>query len=230
MAQVLLKAWGAPATVTRVDIDAVDRRAEQSVSTKVSDLAASSGIVTWAETDQCLPYPIMTLHAADWPQFPPDPFASGPTRVFWHLPPLKGETINPVALMIVNFMKMYQQLDAEILKVGGLQAPSYSLAIDGESVARFSREQLAAGVNLAEYETPMMDQADKVLTLVWKEEDVRFFGWRAIQVPLWNDTTAEMREAVDQLLAKLGEEQAALEARASAGAQPRTWHYELRPM
>lgn len=230
MAQVLLKAWGAPATVTRVDIDAVDRRVEQSVATKVSDLAASSGIVTWAQADQCLPYPIMTLHADDWPQFPPDPFAPGPTRVFWPLPPLAGETINPVALMIARFMKMYQQLDAETLKVGGLQAPSYSLAIDGKSVGTFSREQLAAGVNLAEYETPMMDQADKVLTLVWKEEDVRFFGWRAIQVPLWNDTTPEMRAAVDQLLAKLGEEQATLAAQASAAAQPRTWHYELRPM
>ncbi len=230
MAQVLLKAWGAPATVTRVEINAVDRRVEQSVRTNVSDLAANSGIVSWAQTDQCLPYPIMTLHADDWPQFPPDPFGRGATRIFWHLPPLKGATINPVALMIVKFMKMYQQLDTEILKVGGLQASSYSLAIDGESVGTFTREQLAAGVNLAEYETPMMNQADKVLALVWKEEDVRFFGWRAVQVPLWNDATPGMREAVDQLLAKLGEEQTALAAQASADAQPRTWRYELRPM
>jgi lysophospholipase L1-like esterase len=230
MAQALLKAWGAPATVTRVAIDAADRRVTQSASTTVSDLASHSGAITWAQTDQCLPYPIMTLHADDWPQFPPDPFGSGPTRIFWHLPPLKGETMNPVALMIVKFMKMYEQLDAEILRVGGLQAPSYSLAIDGESVGRFSREQLAAGVNLAEHETPMMDQADKVLALVWKEEDVRFFGWRAIQVPLWNDTTPGIRDAVDRLLARLGQEQAALAAEASADAQPRTWHYELRPL
>lgn len=230
MAQVLLKAWGAPATVTRVDINPASRSVQQSVNTNVSDLATIAGRISWTQTDQCLPYPIMTLHATDWPQFPPGPFAPGPTRVFWHLPPRSGETINPVALMIVRFMEMYQQLDAEMLKVSGLTAPKYSLAIDGKSVGTFSRQQLADGVNLAKYETPMMDQAEKVLTLVWHEEDVRFYGWRAIQVPLWNDKTPGIREAGDQLLAKLVQEQAGLATEASAAAQRRSWHYTLQPL
>lgn len=92
--------------MSQVDVGAVDRRVEQSVSRKITGLAASSGIVRWAQTHPCLPYPIMTLHADGWPQFPPDPFAPDPARIFSHLPPLEGETMNPVALMIVKFIKI----------------------------------------------------------------------------------------------------------------------------
>ena len=90
MAQVLLKAWDAPSTVTRVALNARSDRVENAANTTVSGLSASGQDITWTQTDKSLPYPIMTLHSTHWPQFPPDPFGGYPPEVFWKMPPLEG--------------------------------------------------------------------------------------------------------------------------------------------
>ncbi|MGH9407451.1 MAG: SGNH/GDSL hydrolase family protein [Terriglobia bacterium] len=229
MAQLLLKAWGAPSTVSDVEIDASASRAEKAANTALSGLSTRSG-VKWTQSDKSLPYPIMTLHSTKWPQFPPDPFGRGPASTFWKLPPLTGSEVNPTAALVLRLTKMYQQLDSETLKVTGLRSASYTLEIDGKAVGVFTREQLAAGINLAEHDTPMMDQADEVLDLVWKEMDVRFYGWRAVQLPLRNDATPGIQDAVNQLLAKLKQERNALMVQEHAAAQPQPHHFELEPV
>lgn len=229
MAQILLKSWNAPATVTNVAIDTQSNEVTKSVNTHVSALSASGNGITWTQTDQSLPYPIMTLHSTKWPQFPPDPFGGYPPSIFWKLPPLEGPEINPVAQMVVRLTNMYQSLDQEMLKVTGLAAPSYSLKIDGKAVGIFSSQQLAQGINLAQYDTPMMEQADKVLTLVWHRVDLRFYGWRGVQVPMRNYMTPGVQQAVDQILARLNQEQDDLVAQAHAVAQPTEHHYDLQP-
>ncbi|MGH9400774.1 MAG: SGNH/GDSL hydrolase family protein [Terriglobia bacterium] len=229
MAQLLLKAWGAPATVTHLEINAADNKVDSAANTTVSGLKADQGSVTWTQNDKSLPYPIMTLHSTQWPQFPPDPFGRGPASMLWKLPPLTGAQINPAAALIVRLTKMYEELDSETLKVTGLQAPMYSLKIDGTTAGTFSKEQLAEGVNLAQYDTPMMEQADKALGLVWQEMDVRFYAWRAVQLPLRNDQTPGIQDAVNQLLARLEQEKSDLAAQAQAAAQPQPHRYELEP-
>ena len=62
------------------------------------------------------------------------------------------------ALSISNLAEM----DREMLRVDRLPAPRYTLKIDGHFVATFKREELAAGVNLALYSTPMLSQARDV--------------------------------------------------------------------
>jgi lysophospholipase L1-like esterase len=62
------------------------------------------------------------------------------------------------ALSISNLAEM----DREMLRVDRLPAPRYTLKIDGHIVATFKREELAAGVNLALYSTPMLSQARDV--------------------------------------------------------------------
>lgn len=228
MAQLLLKAWDAPADVSRVEINAADGKVGAEVNAAVSGLSKSSG-VSWTERDKALPYPIMTLHSTKWPQFPPDPFGRVPTSIFWKMPPLEGSEVNPVAALITRLTKMYEELDSEMLKVTGLTAPNYKLAIDGTPVGTFSREQLAQGINLARYDTPMMNQADKVLTLVWHETDVRFYGWRAVQVPLGSDDAPGISKAVDQMLAALNRQHNDLAEQERAAAQPQSHHYELTP-
>ncbi len=51
------------------------------------------------------------------------------------------------------------QMDQQMLGVDHLSAPRYTLKIDGHVIATFTREELAAGVNLALYSTPMLSQA-----------------------------------------------------------------------
>jgi len=53
-------------------------------------------------------------------------------------------------------------MDQQILQVSSLPEPHYTLKIDGKPIASLSREQLANGVNLALYSTPMENQAKEI--------------------------------------------------------------------
>ena len=53
-------------------------------------------------------------------------------------------------------------MDQQILQVSGLSQQQYSLRIDDKAIGSFSRGQLAKGVNLALYPTPMENQAKDV--------------------------------------------------------------------
>lgn len=54
------------------------------------------------------------------------------------------------------------EMDQELLRVDHLSASRYTLKIDGRVIASFKRDELAAGVNLALYATPMLSQARDV--------------------------------------------------------------------
>jgi lysophospholipase L1-like esterase len=57
MAEALLKAWQAPATVTAVEIDAAEPAIARAVNTQVTDLAVSDRVL-WTQMDDALPMPI----------------------------------------------------------------------------------------------------------------------------------------------------------------------------
>ncbi len=57
MAEALLKAWNAPATVAAVEIDAAAGRVTRSDNAKITGLKAGSTL-SWAETDGALPMPL----------------------------------------------------------------------------------------------------------------------------------------------------------------------------
>jgi len=57
MAEALLKAWNAPATVASVGIDAAGQRVAHSDNAKVTGLQAGSNLA-WEETDSALPMPV----------------------------------------------------------------------------------------------------------------------------------------------------------------------------
>ena len=147
MAQALLEAWSAPAVVTRVEIDASGARVVESANTTVSELSARGQGVSWSQNDKSLPYPIMTLHSTQPPQFPPSPFSGGTDQIFWKTPPVDSQTVNPVAALVVRLTNMYERLDSETLKVTGLTAPSYTLKIDGRATGTFSRQKVAQGID-----------------------------------------------------------------------------------
>jgi lysophospholipase L1-like esterase len=57
MAEALLKAWNAPATVAAVEIDAAGGRVTRSDNAKITGLKAGSTL-SWTETDGALPMPV----------------------------------------------------------------------------------------------------------------------------------------------------------------------------
>ncbi len=57
MAEAILKAWNAPATVAAVEIDVPDKHVVQATNTEVDGLASHEGTLTWKQTDSALPMP-----------------------------------------------------------------------------------------------------------------------------------------------------------------------------
>lgn len=53
-------------------------------------------------------------------------------------------------------------LDRQLVQVTGLSAQSYTLTIDDQQIGTFSRQELASGINLALYSTPMEQQAKSI--------------------------------------------------------------------
>jgi len=192
MAEGLLKAWNAPATVTAVEIDAGAKRVARADNTKVTDLQTGSS-VGWTETDGSLPMPI--------------------------------DLSDKEVALAVHSSDFVEALDQEPLKVTGLAAARYLLAIDGEKVGDFSKQQLEEGINLAVLPTPMAAQAAKVHDLTLKHNDVHFASWRDVQVTLEDYKLSREAAAVDAL-DKL-EDEVVLQQRAEAQPKPR--HYVLAP-
>ena len=80
--------------------------------------------------------------------------------------------------LLEDLTDIEQQLNQERLRITGLPAGRYILSIDGEPVDTFSPEVLAAGVNLADYGTPMFQQAQRVSWLVRDRDETHYIHLR----------------------------------------------------
>ncbi len=98
-----------------------------------------------------------------------------------------------LAVQSSNFL---DTLDREMLRVKGLAAGNWTLKIDGQEICTKSAEDWANAVNLAQYNTPMMQQAMKVHELTRKHADLHNTRWRNIQVPLAADHIPLTEEAM----------------------------------
>ncbi len=177
MAQALLKAWGAPATVTNVRINAASASVALAGNTKISGLKSSDGSLSWTQLDGSLPMPIIALHE-NWPQFP--------SWLFFLPPQPNPKYTNPTAALIDKLSGFTRQLDREMLTVNGLPAPQYKLLIDGKLIGQFTSKQLSVGINLSRYFTPMLWQAYHVNNIVWEQIQDHFVAWHAVQTMLEN--------------------------------------------
>jgi hypothetical protein len=117
-----------------------------------------------------------------------------------------------------------ESLNSESLKIAGLQPGRYLLAIDGMMTGIFTSDELARGINLANYTTPMMKQARNVLYLTLKRAGVHHFRWRFLQMSLADDRLEEQPAAI-RALERLEQN---LESRQRAAAQPVTHSYVVK--
>ncbi len=92
--------------------------------------------------------------------------------------PLPLTRDNATQALLLDLTDIEQQLDQEPLRVTGLDAGRYTLAIDGDAVGTFSAEELAGGINLADYATPMFHQAQRVGWLVRDRDEAHYIHLR----------------------------------------------------
>lgn len=125
---------------------------------------------------------------------------------------------------LMNFVLKVSDLastDQETLRVQDLQPGEYQLTIDKSAVGSFSAQQLADGINLALFKTPMWHQAreyDGALERRSMMENADFYLFAETDIP---DKAAASRV--------LREGEAAFEQKAQAALRIPSHHYQLSP-
>ena len=135
--------------------------------------------------------------------------------------PLPLDLENSMTLFVLTITDL-ADMDRQILRVDNLSAAYYTLKIDGRTISSFSSDRLAAGVNLALFDTPMEGQARDVDTLESNRtalDKAHFII--AIEDPKAPDAAAATK-AIEEKDAALQEEQ-------RKDAQPVAHHFELVP-
>jgi lysophospholipase L1-like esterase len=139
--------------------------------------------------------------------------------------PMPIDLKDSIIALAVKSSDVEQALNQQVLKVSGLGSPRYQLKIDGDDVAELTRDQLAAGVNLAEHVTPMFRQAMKVHGLTRRHNDLHFNRWRTLQVPYEKNEYPNLAKALAGLDALEGD----MVAEQRAQAKPAPHRFELVP-
>ncbi|HEY6489743.1 MAG TPA: GDSL-type esterase/lipase family protein [Terracidiphilus sp.] len=85
---------------------------------------------------------------------------------------------NATQALLLDLTDIEQELDEEPLWVTGLDVGRYTLAIDDGVIGTFSADELANGINLADYPTPMFHQAQRVSWLVRDRDEAHYIHLR----------------------------------------------------
>jgi len=109
-------------------------------------------------------------------------------------------------------------LSAYTLRIGGLPAGKYDLAVDGQTCASFTAEELGQGVNLTRYAGAITAQALKLHDAVLAKNWAYFGRWRQVQLfdfPGWLNTPenqALRQQELDRLDAQVADQERAIDA------------------
>lgn len=138
--------------------------------------------------------------------------------------------LDPRAEAVTKLAPVLQDLDQYELRITGLPAGNYELSIDGEPATKASADELAQGVNLATRAGPISRQAQDVLELVFKKNNLYFNRWRNVQLyefPRWAQSPeAEQQRAAE--LARLDQQIAETEAQIDSARHPKKRLFELK--
>jgi hypothetical protein len=148
----------------------------------------------------------------------------------WPIPEPNWGYTNALTEMVLKDTDFYQLLDEEPLKIKGLEEGNYQLKINGQVVGAFSAKALHHGINLAEYDTPMLEQSYREQELVWKQIQWHFYAWHEIQLKLSGNADPAVQQAMDALVTVLNSQQQDLVNQQHAAAMPQPMHYELIPV
>ena len=116
-------------------------------------------------------------------------------------------------------------IDDQPLRVRNLKPGDYTLRIDGQTIATTSSDEFARGINLAQFETPMLRQAARVLDLTYQHNTLHWSRYRLVQVPL-----AEYElPHYDAAIAALDALERETVDRQRISAQPKLHNFEVVP-
>jgi lysophospholipase L1-like esterase len=162
MAEAILKGWNAPSIVASTTIDATQLAAIETKNSHVSELAKAPGDAT----------------AISWTELD-------------DALPLPFDDHNAANHFLHQITDLDEALNKQLLTVRGLSAGSYQFTIDGTPIAAFTGAELAKGVNLAQFSTPMRGQAYQVSWLIRDRDDAHYVRLRMFVNQMKNGVSAE---------------------------------------
>jgi lysophospholipase L1-like esterase len=161
------------------------------------------------------------------------------TRLDDRLPiPVPAESVKALdAAPILNDLSRY------LLTVTGLEAPRYALIIDGVKADEFTREQLAAGINMTGLPGPVTTQTQALFKKIADKNQAFTSRWRSVQIfqitpPTWLKTSLRLDPESSVALEKARTEElsrcdlqiASMEKEIELLRQNKPHSYELQPL
>lgn len=181
MAYLFLKAQGlAGKRISEISIDAHNSEVIKHENCKINGLKRREGELSFNYLAHSLPYPLDSIPRQGW----------------------GNKRSQRDAIQLIPFVEEFNQ---ECLQITNLDKGNYQLTIDGIVIDEFSSEQLADGINLADYpHTPQYQQAAKIMYL----NEERFELEKRFREYLWTEYSflrkegllfADNQKAVDKL-------------------------------
>jgi lysophospholipase L1-like esterase len=116
-----------------------------------------------------------------------------------------------------------EDLNRQVVRLIGLPNENYVLTIDGKRIGTFSSRDLAEGINLALFDTPMREQALKVLSFCQRRSDTDFFAWRSLDRA---DQDLKSTNAAVHAVQNMASE---LDEMARKASVPESHHFVVKP-
>ncbi len=174
MAAAVLTAWNAPMTVADIEIDADRNKILRQTNSLVSKISLDNGVFTFTHADSALPWPLD-----------------------------RDAAHNQDMVLSLAVSDIEQAFNRYRLKINNMSAAKYALKVDGQDMGTVASEDLARGVDLAALPAlPPNLQAQQVLALTRKHNDLHFQRWRDVQVPHTKDgepIPADIQKRMDAL-------------------------------
>ena len=137
--------------------------------------------------------------------------------------PLPFDKHNALTAVLLEITDIQKTLNQQPLIVASLAPGWYALRIDDRDIGKFSAEELAAGINLADYNTPMRSQAQSTS---WDVRDLVDTHYVHSRMRIYNAGTGAEDAGADRLQAF----EDSLEDKIYAEAAPVPHRYELKPV
>lgn len=140
--------------------------------------------------------------------------------------PMPVNMENAETALAVKSSDFTDTLNRQPLVVTGLTGDAYELVIDDKKVALFTPQELAAGINLATLDTPMVRQAAAVHKLTLQRASIHNTRWRTFEVPYAN-ADESVRQGLPAVLAAMDQADRAIAVMQRTAARPVPHTFQL---
>ncbi|MGD9633738.1 MAG: SGNH/GDSL hydrolase family protein [Pirellulales bacterium] len=115
--------------------------------------------------------------------------------------PYPVDRSDPLTKKLVELAPAMSVFAGDTLRVDWLKTPRGLVEIDGDRLGSFSRDELAAGIDLAPPGSPLAERAREIAELVDVHDRLQFARWRRVELANKEQKASDSRPLRDELTA-----------------------------